>query len=84
MTKEERITFETLKSSEENSIWLHEHYNELKVKYPDEFVACFRKKVIAHHKDIKKLREILERKYPDDVRHISYQFVTPEKVELVL
>ena len=84
MTEDERITFEALKSSEEDSIWMHQHYDELKVKYPDEFVACFRKKVVAHHKDIKKLREILERKYPDEVGYIAHLFVTPEKAELVL
>ena len=82
--KEERLILQRLKRSREDSVWLNRHYDRLKLRYPDEFVAVLKKKVVAHNRDLKKLMKRLEKEYPKEAGHIALEFVSPQKVELIL
>ena len=81
---EERLILQRLRRSREDSVWLNRHYNRLKLRYPDEFVAVFKKKTVAHNKDLKKLMGKLEKEYPGEAGNIAVEFVSPKKVELIL
>ena len=50
---DEEVILEKLRSSEADSIWFNEHYDELKGKYKNEWVAVFRQEVVDHHKNQK-------------------------------
>ena len=80
--KEEALTTK-LKRFESDTKWIIEHYDELKIEYPDEWVASFNNKVIGHDKDLANLMEKLRAKYQADAGHIAVEFVAPRKVELI-
>lgn len=73
-----------IKKFGEDTKWLDRHYDELKIEYPDEWVAVFKKNVVGHDRDLHELMEELEKKYGDDAGHMAVEFVSPKKVELTL
>jgi hypothetical protein len=75
---------EKLKEFEANSIWIGKHYQELKAKYPDEYVAVWKEEVVGHGKDMPSLLEILKKQYPEDHSHIPVEFIGSEDVILIL
>jgi len=81
--EEEKLTAK-LKRFESDTKWLIEHYDDLKIEYPEEWVASFNNKVVGHDKDLSNLMEKLRAKYREDAGHIAVEFVTPRKVELIL
>jgi len=81
---DKHVLLEKLRGFEEDSIWINKHYNDLKVKYPNEWVAVFHGKVIDHNHNLKELMEKLKRKYPKDIGDIAVELVSPEEVELIL
>lgn len=80
----EEVVLEKLRSSEADSIWFNEHYDELKGKYKNEWVAVFRKKVVDHHKNLKTLLHRLRKNHPQDRDAIVVEFVSLEDVILIL
>ncbi|MCI0698058.1 DUF5678 domain-containing protein [candidate division KSB1 bacterium] len=80
----EEVILEKLRSSEADSIWFNEHYEELKAKYKNEWVAVFRKKVVDHHRNQKVLLRRLRENYPQDSDAIVVEFVSLEDVILIL
>lgn len=70
---------------EEDIKWFYDNYEELKSKYPNELVAVFQKRVVGHHKDIKKLRTILEKEFSEeDILHMPIEYVSTRKIKTIL
>ena len=80
----EKEICEKLKRFDEDSRWIDRHYDELKARYPHEFVAVLNGNVVDHRKDIKKLTKRLDEKYPNDANDIAVEYITPEKVVMIL
>ena len=70
---------------EEDVKWFYDNYEELKGKYPNELVAVFKKRVVGHHKEMKKLRAILEKEFSEeDILHMPIEHVSTRKVKLFI
>jgi len=72
------------KKFEANSKWFSRHYNKLSKKYPYEYVAVHNRKVVDHDEDIKRLLERVNKKFGETSRVIPIEYVSPEKVDLIL
>ncbi len=73
-----------LEKFERDTDWINRHYDELKEKYPFEFVAVLDEEVIDHSKSIEELRERLKTEYPGEYQRIVVEYLTPEEVDLIL
>jgi hypothetical protein len=80
----EEIILKKLRNFQADHIWFGRHYNQLKEQYGDEWVAIFQKRVIDHGKNLKTLRNRLQRNYPEELGNIVIEFVLLEDVELIL
>ncbi len=60
-----------MKEVETNTRCIGSHYEELKRKYPDEWVAARNKSVVEHGKDLPSLVETLKKHYPEDYKQIA-------------
>jgi len=80
----EEILLEKLRNFRADNIWFNEHYEELKIKYKEEWVAVFNKHVIDHGKSLKILLQRLRKNYPQNAGDIVVEFVTLEEVNLIL
>jgi hypothetical protein len=69
---------------EENVRWLSMHYDRLKMKFRDEWVAVLNKAVVDHDRELARLVERLRKKYPDTYREIAVEYVTTREIELIL
>ena len=69
---------------EENVKWLNQHYERLKMKYNDEWVAVLNKAVVDHDRKLARLIERLRKKYPDTYSEIAVEYVTAREIELIL
>jgi len=69
---------------EENVRWLSRHYDRLKMKYKDEWVAVLNKAVVDHDRELARLVERLRKKYPDAYSEIAVEYVTAREIELIL
>jgi hypothetical protein len=69
---------------EENVKWLSRHYDRLKMKYKDEWVAVLNKTVVDHDRELARLVERLRKKYPDAYSEIAVEYVTVREIELIL
>ena len=73
-----------LKEFEEDFVWLNKHYDELKEKYPEEYVAVFGRRVIDHDPGLEELMKRLKEKYPEDSDKVAIKYVTKRRFEMVL
>lgn len=69
---------------EENARWLSRHYDRLKMKYKDEWVAVLNKAVVDHDRELAMLVERLRKKYPNAYGEIAVEYVTSREIELIL
>jgi hypothetical protein len=69
---------------EENVRWLSRHYDRLKMKYKDEWVAVLNKTVVDHDREMARLVERLRKKHPDAYSEIAVDYVTAREIELIL
>ncbi len=75
---------EKLKEFEANTIWIGNHYQEIKGKYPDEYVAVWKEEVVGHGQDLLSLRESLKDRFPEDYNEAVVEFIGSEDVHLIL
>ena len=47
-------------------------------------MAIYKKRVMDHDRNLESLVERLKAKYPEDFRNFAIEFLTGEKVELIL
>jgi hypothetical protein len=69
---------------EENARWLSRHYDRLKMKYKDEWVAVLNKTVVDHDRELARLVGRLRKKHPDAYSEIPVEYVTVREIELIL
>ncbi|MFP3984962.1 MAG: DUF5678 domain-containing protein [Candidatus Bathyarchaeia archaeon] len=69
---------------EENAKWISEHYEELKKRFRDEWIAVLNGAVIDHDHELNKLVRRLRRRYPTNYNEIAVEYVTAKEVELIL
>jgi hypothetical protein len=73
-----------LSKYEENAKWVSRHYEELKKKYVDEWVAVLNEKVVDHDRNLDKLVKRLRMNYPENYSEIAIEYVTSKEIELIL
>ena len=69
---------------EENAKWVSRHYEELKEKYIDEWIAVLNEAVVDHDQDLGKLVKRLRKNYPENYNEIAIEYVTTKEIELIL
>jgi len=69
---------------EENVKWLSKHYEELKKKFRDEWVAVLKGAVVDHDRELARLVERLRKKHPEAYNEIAVEYVTAKEIELIL
>ena len=80
ITKERKEQF---KRFDKNVEWFQSHYEELKKRYKNEYVAIDNKKVLGHHPNIERLIEKMRRKY-GDLGAFVIEYLTDKKLQLIL
>lgn len=75
---------EGLKQFEEDMNWITEHYENLKQRYPEQYVVVYRHTVVAHDKEIGELMVRLRKKYGEGATSLAIEFITAKKDELIL
>jgi hypothetical protein len=73
-----------LETFEGNLKWIDEHYDALKNKYPDQWVAVFNKKVVGNNKNLKKVIGKLKESFPQNYNRIATEYISTKKIELIL
>jgi hypothetical protein len=73
-----------LETFEGNLKWIDKHYDALKNKYPDQWVAVFKKRVVGNHKNLKNVIRKLKESFPQHYDHIAVEYVSTKKIELIL
>ena len=73
-----------LSKYEENAKWISKHYEELKKKYRDEWIAVLNEVVVDHNRELSKLVERQRRKYLKNYNEIAVEYVTAKEIELIL
>jgi len=69
---------------EENAKWISRHYDRLKRKYRDEWIAVLNGAVVDHDHELSTLVERLRKKYPENYNEIAVEYVTTKEIELIL
>jgi hypothetical protein len=73
-----------LSKYEENAKWVSRHYEKLKKKYVDEWVAVLNEKVVDHDRNLYTLVKRLRMNYPENYSEIAIEYVTSKEIELIL
>jgi hypothetical protein len=68
---------------EKNTKWFQDNYEKLREQFSGEYVAVNNSQVVMHDKDARTLINKLRQQY-DDVGVFVVEFVSKEKVELIL
>lgn len=76
-------TVKILRTLAKNRVELIDSINELRKKYPDEYVAFHENEVVGHAKDDNVLRSSLLKKY-GAIEHIAIQFISSKELQLIL
>lgn len=74
---------EKLREFESNSKWIDEHYQELREKYPDEYVAVCNRKVADHNPNLIILVDKLKIIYPENYKEIPIEYISKEDYILI-
>lgn len=69
---------------EENVKWISKHYEELKKRFRDEWVAVLKEAVVDHDRELARLVERLRKKHPKAYNEIAVEYVTAKEIELIL
>lgn len=69
---------------EENAKWLSSHYEELKKRFKDEWIAVLNKTVVDHDRKLGRLAKRLRGKYSEAYNEIAVDYVTAKEIELIL
>ena len=66
-----------------NMVWITANREELRRKYPDEYVAVDEGEVIAHSKELSHLKDQLKSRFTN-FHHVAVDFVGKEELEMIL
>ncbi|TET80525.1 hypothetical protein E3J38_05450 [candidate division TA06 bacterium] len=67
----------------EDSRWVVKEWDRLKDKYANSFVAVLDCKVIAHHKNMERLMEIVDKKFPHRKDFVTTEFISLKDVRWI-
>jgi len=73
-----------LSNYEENAKWLSKHYEELKKKFNDEWVAVLDKAIVDRDPNLNNLVKRLRKKHPKVYSQIAVEYITTKEIELIL
>lgn len=68
----------------EDTKWIIEHFDSIKKQYNGEFIAVLNCTVIAHHKDIEVLMDVIEAEHPEELEYISTEFISEKEIKVIL
>lgn len=68
----------------EDTKWVINNHDSIIEKYNGEFIAVLDCKIVAHHKNIDDLMDIIESKFPDDVEYITTEFISTKEIKVIL
>ena len=68
----------------EDTKWIIEHFDSIKKDYEGQFIAVLNCKVVAHHKDIEALMEIIESEHPEEIEYVSTEFIGEKEIKVIL
>lgn len=80
----EQVFTSVLDDFRKDTAWLEKNYEELKKKYPEEYVAVYQEGVVDHDPDLDRLLQRLEKKYPGKSNRVAVEYVTTKRIEMVL
>jgi len=69
---------------EGNAKWISKHYEELKKKFRDEWIAVVNGAIVDHDRELSRLVDRLRKKYPKNYNEIAVDYVTAKEIELIL
>ncbi len=75
---------ERLTLFEEDVKWIGDHYEALVKKYAKQYVAVLDKQVVDHGKNLNQIVRRLTEKYKEEYPRIAVEYISPEKVEMIL
>jgi len=67
----------------EDSKWVVKEWNRLKGKYGDCFIAVLDCRVIAHHKNMERLMEIVDNEFPHRKDFVTTEFISLKDVRWI-
>ena len=65
-------------------LWILEHYDALKEKYPNDWVAAFQERVIDHDRDVHKLKERLRGRFGEDAEFVAVYYISPKGFQVIV
>jgi len=80
----DEAALQELEQFEADMQWICDHYEELKARYPDEFVAVLHGRLIAHNSQIEVLLEGLRSRYEEQMGHIAIKFIYSQPPNIIL
>lgn len=69
---------------EQDMRWIDRHYDELKRRYSERFVAVHQQGVVDSDPELERLMNRLEKRYGEKAGRIAVKYITKKKVELIL
>lgn len=79
-----KILSQKLDDFEADAVWLDQHYDKFKERYPDQFAAVYGKTVVDHGKNLDALMKRLRKKYGKENGDIVVEFVPKEEEILIV
>lgn len=73
-----------LEEFEQDMRWVDQHYDELKRRHSEQFVAVHAQEVVDSDPELERLMDRLEKRYGKKAGRIAVKYITKKKVELVL
>jgi len=83
MAGEESIIFEELKQGNEQLEWLTKHYEELRKRYKNRYVAIKDKKIVMDDSDIERLIKRLQQEHYN-LQDITIEFMPDDDFIMVI
>jgi hypothetical protein len=68
----------------EDTKWVVKNLDSLVKKYNGEFIAVLECEIVAHHKNIDDLMDIIETEFPDEIEFITTEFITSKEIKVIL
>lgn len=75
---------ERMKEFEANTRWIGDHYEELRQKYTDQWVAVHEGSVVAYGSELSSVIDILKNGFPEGHTHVAVEFISMKDVHLIL
>lgn len=69
---------------EADTKWIGTHFEKLKQKHPDEWIAVHNGIVVAHGKNFESVLEALKLRFPNDYKHIPTEYINLKEQPLIL